>query len=83
MASNLSREIWEAGLPLADAWLEFATPARRAEYEAIPSFTDAFGRAASAIDPSVSLALNIVTVLNSANAPASARTHLKSDFRNE
>ena len=83
MASSWHRHIWEAGVPLANAWLEFALRARRAEYEAIPAFTDAFGRAASAVDPSAPLILNIVTAFNLANAPASARTQLKNDFRSE
>lgn len=44
MGSKRVKELWQLGVPLSRAWLEFAPPALRSEFEKIPEFLNAISQ---------------------------------------
>lgn len=42
MPSKRAKELWNSGIPLSRAWLEFAPPELRSEFENLPEFKHSF-----------------------------------------
>lgn len=51
MPSNRARELWNSGIPLSRAWLEFAPPELRSEFENLPGFVQSLGAKSLAETP--------------------------------
>ena len=76
MASNRAKEFWENGIGLHDAWLAFAAPELREQFEQIPGFVEGIAK----VEPEQQFGNRLMAVAK-AWAYASERPKLESRMK--
>lgn len=76
MPSNCARKLWNSGIPLSRAWLEFAPPELRSEFENLPGFAQSF-----AGTPKPKVPMEFVSAITNSLSNAHRRGQLEIDLK--
>lgn len=76
MPSIRARELWNSGIPLSRAWLEFAPPELRSEFENLPGFAQPFAET-----PKPKIPMEFVSVITNSLSNAHRRGQMEIDLK--
>lgn len=78
MPSKRARELWNSGIPLSRAWLEFAPPELRSEFENLPGFVQSLGAKSQA-----ETAMDFLSAVTNSLSCAHRRGQMEIDLKSQ
>lgn len=78
MPSKHAREIWDLGIPLSRAWLEFASSELRSEFENLPGFVQSLGEKSRIETP-----MDFLSAVRNSLSDAHRRGQMEIDLKNQ
>lgn len=77
MASKFARKCWESGIPLNEAWAEFAPEDLKARYAELPTFSDALSQGFDSENP-----ISALSAIRGASEAFSEKRRIEEELRN-
>lgn len=78
MPSKRARQIWDLGIPLSRAWLEFAPSELRSEFENLPGFVQSLGEKSRIETP-----MDFLSAVRNSLSGAHRRGQMEIDLKNQ
>lgn len=78
MPSKRAREIWDLGIPLSRAWLEFAPSESRSEFENLPGFVQSLGEKSQVETP-----MDFLSAVRESLSDAHRRGQMEIDLKSQ